>query len=134
MQENDSPVLIFDGVCNLCNGLVTFILRNEKNTAIKFTALQYESSIALLARYGINRDKVNSIVFIEDNKTYFKSAAVFKVASFLKSPYHLIKIFKVLPSFFTDFFYDCISRVRYRLFGKRDTCIIPDEKFRSRFI
>ena len=57
MQENDSPVLIFDGVCNLCNGLVTFILRNEKNTAIKFTALQYESSIALLARYGINISK-----------------------------------------------------------------------------
>ncbi len=130
----ENPVLIFDGVCELCSMSVNFILRWEKGNEIKFTANQNAPGRALLLQYGENPDAVSTIYFIENGKIYKQSAAVMRIARRLRFPWFLGYCFIIVPRFIRDFFYKLIARNRYRLFGQKDTCRIPTSEEMARFL
>jgi predicted DCC family thiol-disulfide oxidoreductase YuxK len=131
-QEN--PVLIFDGVCELCSTAVNFILRWEKGHEIRFTANQNPPGRALLIQYGENPDEVSTIYYIENGKIYKQSAAVLRIARRLRFPWYLGYGFIIVPRFIRDFFYKLIARNRYRFFGQKDTCRIPTPEEMARFL
>ena len=128
------PVLIFDGVCELCSSSVNFILRWEKGHEIKFTANQNPPGRALLEQYGENPDEVSTIYFIEQGKIYKQSAAVLRIARRLRFPWFLGYGFIIVPRFIRDLFYKLIARNRYRLFGQKETCRIPTPEEMARFL
>lgn len=132
MQKvNESPVLFFDGVCNLCNSSVQFILKNDKKKIIKFASLQSE-----IAREYLN-DKLplpDSIVFLEKGKIYTESSAALKIVPYLSAPYRLLRIFGILPKSLRDSAYRFIAKNRYRWFGKKDECLLPSPDYADRFL
>ncbi len=127
-------LVLYDGVCKFCNSSIHLILENEKNDTLKFSPLQSELSKELSVIYGFETTQLNSIIFIKNKKTYYKSEAIFLISAYLKFPWNLFQIFKVFPSFISDFFYNIISKSRYSIFGKSDACIVPDSSIRSRFL
>jgi predicted DCC family thiol-disulfide oxidoreductase YuxK len=130
----DRPVLIFDGVCELCNSSVNFILRWEKRPEILFTANQNAPGRALLQQYGKDPDAVSTIYFVEDGKIYHQSAAIMRITRRLRFPWFLGYAFIIVPRFIRDFFYKLIAKNRYRLFGQKDTCRIPTPEEMARFL
>lgn len=132
----EHPVLLFDGVCNLCNHMVVFILRYENGNNIRFAPLQSEAAAKLLNqnKVKINVNEMNTIVFLYNGKIYMRGEAAFKIAGFLKIPFSLIAIFRFLPNALTNNIYDVISKYRYRIFGSRQQCMVPDAKWKDRFL
>ncbi len=129
-----NTLLLFDGVCNLCNGLVRFILRHERNPVIRFAALQSIPADSSLIKLIPNTIGPSTIVFMENNKTYVKSEAAFKIAAHLRRPWSWLSWFRFLPRPVSDFVYDLIAKYRYRLFGKSESCMVPDAKYLPRFL
>ncbi len=132
MNDSDKIVL-FDGVCNFCATSVQFIIRHDKTNSLKFASLQSVLGQELLTKYNMSKD-LEGVVFIENNKAYFKSAAAFKIVRYFGGFWQILNIFSVLPLFLTDFGYDIIAKNRYRWFGKKDSCMIPSPEIRSRFL
>ncbi len=132
MNDSDKIVL-FDGVCNFCATSVQFIIRHDKTNSLKFASLQSALGQELLTKYNMSKD-LEGVVFIENNKAYFKSAAAFKIVRYFGGFWRILNIFSVLPLFLTDFGYDIIAKNRYRWFGKKDSCMIPSPEIRSRFL
>ena len=131
----NQPILLFDGVCNLCNPLVNFILRKEADKTILFVPLQSALAGKIMKRYSIPVTEQNfeTIIFIESNKVWVRSDAVFKVISHLRKPYSVFSIFEILPHRLSDGVYNLISKNRYKIFGKSETCMIPDADMLHRF-
>lgn len=132
-QNINGPVVMFDGVCNLCDGFVQFILNNEKDQKLMFTSLQSETGQALLTKNGLPADFTESVVVYENGKIHKKSEAVFRVMKHLKSPYSFLNVFKIVPKFARNYVYDFVAKNRYRWFGQKDECMIPSPELRSRF-
>lgn len=126
-------VLFFDGYCNLCNQWVDFILTYERSPTILFASLQSETCKSFFAQHNFTYTE-DSIVYFVDGKFYSKSKAVFKIAIELKTPFNWIRIFRVLPENITNIGYDFIAKNRYKWFGKTETCRIPNEEERNRFL
>lgn len=126
-------IILFDGVCNLCNGLIRFLLSNEKDNSIKFATIQSSISEKISGNIKLP-DKLSSIVFIENGVVYEKSRAVFKIAKHLKFPWSLASIFSIFPVRITDFFYDVVAKNRYRIFGRSEECMIPPKQHLHRFL
>ena len=125
-------IILFDGVCNLCNGTVQFIIKRDKKAIFKFAPLQSEIGKKLVQKNG--SDELDTIVFITDTAVFVKSKAVFAIIKELSGLYKLFLIFAILPTAFTDYIYDLVAKYRYKLFGKKNTCMIPSEEIRSRFV
>lgn len=133
--ENNGPVLLFDGYCNLCSGAVKFVLRNEKNEEIRFAPLDSEKGKQLMENMGIEASGKETMIFIEDDHHYEKSRAAAELFKRLGSPYPLMgKIISLLPNFLTDFGYFLVSKSRYKLFGTKDTCMVPADNYEDRFL
>jgi len=131
---NDSDkIVLFDGVCNFCATSVQFIIRHDKTNSLKFASLQSALGQELLTKYNMSKD-LEGVVFIENNKAYFKSAAAFKIVRYFGGFWRILNVFPILPLFVTDFGYDIIAKNRYRWFGKKDSCMIPSPEIRSRFL
>ncbi len=130
----EKSILLFDGVCNLCSGLVQFVLSNEKDSNINFAALQSKIGKQLLKDFKVKKKGLENIVFIENGKVYEKSSAVLKIVKHLKMPWNLASTFTIVPQFLSDGIYDLVAKNRYRMFGKKDECWIPEAKWKSRFI
>lgn len=130
----NKPIILFDGVCNLCNSSVLFVLKHEKSDELRFASLQSEFGQNKLKEHHLDSKTFNSIVFIEDGKYYQKSSAALKIASYLKFPYGFLKYLIIVPSFIRNFVYDIISKNRYKWFGQKDSCMIPSTELKSRFI
>jgi predicted DCC family thiol-disulfide oxidoreductase YuxK len=128
------PVLLFDGICNLCNSSVQFILKHEKNSELKFAALQSQFGQELLSQYKLTSPKMNSVILVSDGKVYLASDAVIRVCRFLKFPWNLGSVLIVIPRPLRDFFYKKIAKNRYRWFGKKESCMVPSPGRRSRFL
>ncbi|MFY0652028.1 MAG: thiol-disulfide oxidoreductase DCC family protein [Cyclobacteriaceae bacterium] len=128
------PVVLYDGVCNFCNSSVNFILRHEKTSELQFAALQSEYGQKLLAEHDEKVQDYDSIILLDENGLSKKSKAAFKIAKSLKAPWSYLSIFRFLPRFIADFFYDLIAQNRYRIFGKTDACMVPTADIRSRFL
>ena len=126
MKEKKSAIIIFDGFCILCSTIVQFIFRRDRNNAFRFLPFQSEKSKLLKIKYGIESVTDETIVLIEDGKVYTKSTAGLRIIKKLGFPWKLLWIFIILPRFIRDPIYSLIANNRYRWFGKRESCFIPD--------
>ncbi|WP_223590109.1 thiol-disulfide oxidoreductase DCC family protein [Neobacillus bataviensis] len=126
-------IVLFDGVCNLCNNSVHFILKRDINRSFKFASLQGETGQKLLKQYGLNT-AMNSFVLIENNKPYLKSTAALRVCMKLRGAWRLFSLFIVIPKPFRDFVYEVIANNRYKWFGKKESCLLPLPEWKDRFL
>ncbi|MEM7039773.1 MAG: DCC1-like thiol-disulfide oxidoreductase family protein [Bacteroidota bacterium] len=133
MNEN-RPIIIFDGVCELCNSSVDFILRKEKRPDFLFTANQHEMGRRLLAEHGLDPDDVSTIYLLENGKLHARSGAVLRIARRLKWPWRWAWGFMLVPWFLRDAVYRFVAKRRYRWFGKKDTCRVVSPEERERFL
>lgn len=127
-------IILFDGVCNLCNGFVQFaIKRNRKNT-LHFSSLQSDFSRNTLENFGLKGNYIESLVFYKNGKLFTKSGAALRIAKELDGLWPLAYSFIIIPYPIRDFVYDIIARYRYKWFGKKDQCMVPSEDLRNRFL
>jgi predicted DCC family thiol-disulfide oxidoreductase YuxK len=126
-------IILFDGVCNLCNNSVKFIIKRDTSGYFKFASLQGETGQRLLKKHSLNYD-LNSFVLIEKEKVYIKSSAALRVCSQLGGAWRIFSIFRFLPPLFRDFLYDIVAKNRYKWFGKEESCILPLPKWKQRFL
>jgi predicted DCC family thiol-disulfide oxidoreductase YuxK len=131
---NDHPVLLFDGVCNLCNGAVQFIIKRDKKAVFRFASLQSEAGQRYLKKFNLPLSDFNSFVIIENEKAYTRSTGALRAASKLGGAWKAMNAFYILPGPVRDFFYNLIAKNRYRLFGQRNECMIPTPELKSRFL
>lgn len=128
----DRPVIFFDGVCNLCNGVVDFLLGVDKKNRFYFASLQGQTAQKLLPKSDLG--ELLTIIVKDGDQLYYKSSAVFHIAYKLKGIFLLLLIFWPLPRFFTNWIYDLVASNRYRLFGQKETCRIPTDSERKHFL
>ena len=126
-------IILFDGVCNLCNGSVLFIIRRDPKSKFRFAALQSDFGMAKLRHYGIPPGMLNSIILIQHGKAHQKSNAALEIAKNLSGLWPAMYVFKIIPRVVRDWVYDLIARNRYKLFGRRDECMIPTPELKARF-
>jgi predicted DCC family thiol-disulfide oxidoreductase YuxK len=127
-------VVLFDGVCNFCAHSVQFILAHERDHVIRFAANQSDVGRELLRQHGFAPDDVTTFVFIEGGRTLVRSDASLALASHLRQPWRLLRGFRILPRFLRDGLYNLVARNRYRLFGRRESCLVPTQEVRARFL
>lgn len=128
-------VVFFDGVCNLCSESVQLIIKNDHKNQFKFSSLQSEFAQKTLTNKNITEiSDSRTIILLTNNNTYTKSSAVLRIARYLKFPFNLLYIFIIIPPFIRNAVYDFVSKNRYRWFGKKAECWIPDETLKSKFI
>lgn len=127
-------LVLFDGVCNLCNNAVQFIIQNDPKGVFYFSSLQSETGQYLLEKHGLNDGKTDSLVLIQNGKAYIKSTAALRIASQLRRPISFLTILRIIPRFLRNLVYDFIARNRYLWFGKREHCMIPTPSLRKRFL
>ena len=131
---NDKMIILFDGVCNLCIGSVKFIIKNDTNDNFRLAAIQSPEGQKLIKKFSINVEKIDSIVLIKKNKIKYRSSAALFVLRNLNTFWKFLLIFYVIPIPIRDFFYRAIAKNRYSIFGKQDSCLIPNEKYKSKFL
>ena len=134
MDEPARNIILFDGVCNLCNGLVRFIIKRDRTGKFKFASLQSEIGQQWLMRFGLAKNEFESFVLIQDDKYYLKSAAALKTLRKLGGIWKAFYVFILIPRPVRDFMYNLIAKSRYKIFGKRDVCMIPTPELKERFL
>jgi predicted DCC family thiol-disulfide oxidoreductase YuxK len=128
------PVVLFDGVCNLCNGSVRFVIERDPHKHFQFAPLQSETATTLIGGAADPLAMPDSIVLVDDGRLYVRSTAALRIARRLRFPWPLLWVFMVVPRPLRDWVYDVIARHRYGWFGKRDTCMVPTKEIRDRFL
>ncbi|WP_251331372.1 thiol-disulfide oxidoreductase DCC family protein [Haloplanus pelagicus] len=131
--DTDGAILLFDGVCNLCNGVVQFLVPRDPAGRLRYAPLQSDAGRAVLERVGLPED-VDSVVLVEGERAYTKSAAVIRVAELLGWPYRLARGGRLVPRRLRDALYDAVAARRYDWFGRRERCMVPDEDVSDRFL
>ncbi|MGB7068239.1 MAG: DCC1-like thiol-disulfide oxidoreductase family protein [Pyrinomonadaceae bacterium] len=129
-----AALVLFDGVCNFCNGSVNFIIARDPNGYFKFAPLQSEIGRDQICRLGINVSDIDSIILIDDGRPYYHSTAALKIAGQLSGLWPLLRVLMIVPRPLRDAFYKIIARYRYRLFGRTEACMVPTPEVRQRFI
>lgn len=127
-------IILFDGVCNLCNSAVLFIIKRDKKDLFRFGALQEEHGQELVLKHNIDTRSVDSIILIERNKAYIKSSAALRIARSLSGGWPLLYGFIILPVFLRDWIYDFIAKNRYKWYGRRDFCMVPTPDLQQKFL
>jgi predicted DCC family thiol-disulfide oxidoreductase YuxK len=130
----DKTIILFDGVCNFCNGSVNFIIKRDKKNRFLFAPLQSDFGKEFLSSYELSSTDLDSVIVFHEGKVLQKSQAALAVTSHLGFLWPMLSIFKIFPTFILDFFYDFIARNRYRFFGKKDACMIPTPEVRAKFL
>lgn len=128
------PVLLFDGVCNLCNASVQWVLRHDRQGVFRFAALQSETGQRLLAGFGLEQRSFDSVVLIAGNRIYTKSDAALEIVRRLGSPWSWLGIFRRVPRPLRNAVYDWVARHRYRWFGREERCWLPRPEWKERFL
>lgn len=134
MNTEKKIIVLFDGVCNLCNGFVNFIIKRDEKAKIKFATLQSEKALEILSVHQINERELNSVVVLIDDKIFTKSKAALKILNELGGFWKFFHVLIYVPKFIRDFGYTLIAKNRYRIFGKKETCMIPTPEIASRFL
>jgi predicted DCC family thiol-disulfide oxidoreductase YuxK len=127
------PIILFDGVCNLCNGSVQFIIKRDKDAKFRFASLQSDTGRKVLEQFHLPTDTFNSFILLEDGKIYTRSTAALRVFSRIKG-WKWAGALMYVPRFIRDGVYNLIARNRYRWFGKKDECMVPTPELKSRFL
>lgn len=131
---NNHKIILFDGVCNLCNSSVNFIIDRDKKNIFKFAALQSEAGQKILDKSGMNKNDFDSVVLVDENKIFSKSTAALKIVKEFPSLWKTLYVFIIIPSPVRNFIYDLIAKNRYRWFGKKDSCRMPSPELKNKFI
>ena len=134
MTNESHPILLFDGVCNLCSSSVQFVLKRNKKENIRFASLQSEFSSKTLATHKLSGDYIDSLVLVENGDVYLKSDAALKLAQHLNGAWKLVSVFLIIPRFIRNPIYDWIAKNRYKWFGKKEVCWIPEPQWKVRFL
>ncbi|WP_203295764.1 thiol-disulfide oxidoreductase DCC family protein [Luteirhabdus pelagi] len=134
MQENGKKIILFDGVCNLCNSSIVFIIKRDKRDMFRFAALQESIGQALIAKHNIDTSKTDSIILVDGDTHYEKSSAALRIARHLSGGWPLLSAFLILPKFIRNAVYDYIAKNRYKWFGKKESCMIPTPELKSKFL
>lgn len=132
--DAEGPIVLFDGVCGLCNRSVQLILRNDRRGRFRFAALQSDAGRALLEKFGLSPEALDSVVLVDGGTAWRKSRAALRIARRMDAPWPLLWPLAVVPRPLADFLYDRLAKHRYRIFGKLDACMIPPPEVRARFL
>ena len=127
-------IVLFDGVCNFCNGSVNFIIKHDSRERFKFAALQSEIGQKLLCQHGLNENDLDSVVLVEDGQIFTRTTAALKTAGHLDGLWSWAAVFLVVPRPVRDVFYRLFAKNRYRLFGRTEACMMPTPELRHRFL
>ncbi|MHC5202303.1 thiol-disulfide oxidoreductase DCC family protein [Myroides sp. LJL119] len=131
----DKKIILFDGVCNLCDQVVQRIIKSDKKDIFRFVALDSDKGRQILNHIGVNPNQIDSIVFYEPGKAYYLQAqAALHIAKHLKGMYYLLGIFNLLPDSINNRLYNYIAKNRYRWFGQKKNCLIPDQNIKNKFL
>lgn len=133
-MELEHPVVLFDGVCHLCQSSVKFLIQRDSRRILRYASLQSPFGRDLLQSLGENPEAMNSIVLVEAGRAYRESTAALRIAGHLRAPWRFLKIFRFLPRWIRDPVYRWIARNRYRWFGKDETCWLPTPELRALFL
>ena len=133
-NTKNKSLVLFDGVCNLCNASVKFIVKHDKKEQFLFASLQSDVAKELLLQYNSKKITMDSIILIENNAFYEKSTAALRISKKLNGSYKLLYIFIIIPTFIRDWVYNYIAKNRYKWYGKKDTCMIPTPALKNRFL
>lgn len=131
---NDHPVILFDGVCNLCNDSVQFILKRDKKKQFRFASLQSNAGQQLLHQFSLPAANFNSFVLLEKDKVYTKSTGALRMCKLLGGGWALLYALIIVPRFIRDAVYNMIARNRYKWFGKKEECWLPTPELKERFL
>jgi predicted DCC family thiol-disulfide oxidoreductase YuxK len=135
MELPNKKIVLFDGVCNLCESSVQMIIKHDKKEAFMFASQQSEAGKLILRYLGIDTKKMDGIVLYEPGVAYFiKSDAAMEILKEFSFPYSLLRVFRFLPLPFRDAIYNYIAKNRYRWYGKKEACWLPTKELRSRFL
>jgi predicted DCC family thiol-disulfide oxidoreductase YuxK len=131
----NKKIILFDGVCNLCNSAVQFIIKHDKKDVFRFVPLQSDLGLDILKYIGIDFAKIDSIVLYEPGVAYYyKSDAALQIAKSLNGLYSFGIIFKIIPNGIRNQLYDYIARNRYNWYGKKESCMIPSPEVKIKFL
>ncbi|MEO9513727.1 MAG: thiol-disulfide oxidoreductase DCC family protein [Flavobacteriaceae bacterium] len=131
----NKKIILFDGVCNLCNGAVQFIIKRDTKDMFRYAALQSDMGRQLTVERAIDTSKVDSIILIEPGVAYFtKSDAALEIGKSFGGLWKVLSVFSWIPKSIGDAIYDLIARNRYKWFGKKDQCMIPTPELKAKFL
>ncbi|MEM9821398.1 MAG: thiol-disulfide oxidoreductase DCC family protein [Bacteroidota bacterium] len=133
-NTEQQPILLFDGVCNLCNTFVQFVLQRDPKGTIRFASLQSDFGQRLLKKYNFPTDSLDTVVLIENKTLYSHSDVGLRVVKHLNGLWPVLNIFRWIPRFLRDPIYNWIAANRYRWFGKQDQCLMPQPEWKDRFL
>lgn len=129
-----SPIILFDGICNLCNSSVQFVLKHDKQKQFRFASLQSDAGQLLLKKYNLPETNFNSFVLLQNDNAYLKSTAALMVAKQLSGFIKILYAFIIVPAFIRNGVYNIIATNRYKWFGRRASCMLPTPELKSRFL
>jgi predicted DCC family thiol-disulfide oxidoreductase YuxK len=130
----DKSIILFDGVCNLCNSSVNFIIKNDEKQTFLFASLQSDAAKEILLQFSSNKIDFKSILLIKNGIIYDKSTAVLLIIKQLSNYYKFLYAFIIIPAFIRDMVYNFIAKYRYKWFGKNESCMIPSVSLKNRFL
>ena len=134
LPEN-KKIILFDGVCNLCDSTVRFIIKHDKKDVFRFVALQSDLGRKIINHIGVDTSKTDSILLYEPGHAYYyKAEAAIKIAAELGGIYTLMNIFSILPNALSNLVYDYVARNRYKWYGKKEECMIPTPEMKAKFL
>lgn len=131
--SSPTNLVLFDGVCNLCNGFVQFLIRQDRRQVLKFGSLQSEEAQRLLAKNRIDQS-LTSIIYFRQGNHYKRSTAALYILKDLGGLWWMTQIFWIIPRPLRDAIYDWVGHNRYRWFGKKSSCMVPSPELRERFL
>jgi predicted DCC family thiol-disulfide oxidoreductase YuxK len=129
-----SRIVLFDGVCNFCNSSVQFVIDRDPAGLFRFAPLQSPLGQKLCQRFDLTRQRIDSVVLVEDDRVYMQSTAALRIARQLRAPWFMVSLFIMIPPLLRDLAYDWVARHRYRWFGRLESCRMPTPEFRARFL
>jgi predicted DCC family thiol-disulfide oxidoreductase YuxK len=133
MNVTNERIVLFDGVCNYCNAMVNFAIRNDKKAILKFAPLQSDTGRRLKEKYKITPE-IDSVIFIENEKVYTYSDAAIRITKYLSWPAKILYGFIIVPKIIRQPFYKWVAKNRYKWFGKKEACVVPGPDVRARFL
>ena len=134
MENSNNKIVLFDGVCNLCNSSVQFIIKHDKKKQFLFASLQGKFGQEVLKKNNFSTESLNTLILIEGDKIFTRSTGVLRMLKHLGGRWSLLYGFIIFPAFIRDAVYNWVSKNRYKLFGKKDECMIPAKELKERFL
>jgi len=131
----DKKIILFDGFCNLCESSVLFVIQHDKKDVFRFVPLQSDLGKEIVQHIGLSKKNIDSVLLYEPGISYFyKSAAAIEIAKDLGGLFHFGTLFRIIPTGLRNVLYDYIAKNRYSWYGKKDSCLLPTDEIKAKFL